>query len=92
MGYYVQASGTHGKASEIANRLSGMLVTKQEAQVALNEGEGVSCVMDNGPFEAAAFCYDQSEFDVFADPHDPRPKTGIICDREDVAKETGFKG
>ncbi len=36
--------------------------------------ENLVCVVDNGFFQAAAYCYSESEFEAFNDPHDSRPK------------------
>jgi hypothetical protein len=35
------------------------------------------CVVDNGYFQAAAYCYSQGEFDAFTEPSDLRPKTWL---------------
>lgn len=32
------------------------------------------CLVDNGPFTAAAVCYDDREYSAFADPSDRRPR------------------
>ena len=36
------------------------------------------CVLHNGIFDAAGYAYNESEFRVFADPRDERPKTWLI--------------
>ena len=43
---------------------------------------GVICVVDNGPFEAAAFCFNTEEFHVFTRPGDCRPKEWFAMDRK----------
>ena len=35
------------------------------------------CVVGNGPFDAAGYCYSQDEFDAFAEPQDTRKKTWL---------------
>jgi hypothetical protein len=40
--------------------------------------ENLVCVVDNGPFEAAAYCDTPEEFRVFNDPRDPRPKWWLV--------------
>jgi len=54
-------------------------------------GMGVIVVVDNGPFEAAAFAYSQREFDEFVSDRDPRPRQFVILDRAVAEKASGFK-
>ena len=45
------------------------------------------CVVENGPFDAAAFMYSQKEMEEFNDPNDFRPKTWLIVeDAEQLCK------
>jgi hypothetical protein len=39
------------------------------------------CIVDNGFFGAAAYCYSEEEFKVFNDPSDHRPKKWFIWDK-----------
>lgn len=39
--------------------------------------ENLICVVDNGPFAAAGYCYDENEYRVFSHP-DPRPKIWLV--------------
>lgn len=36
------------------------------------------CVVDNGYFQAAGYCYSQGEFNAFTEPSDHRPKTWLL--------------
>jgi hypothetical protein len=36
------------------------------------------CVVENGPFDAAAFCFSENEFTQFNNPYDSRPKHWLI--------------
>jgi hypothetical protein len=64
------------------------LPSKGKARVLLNEGAtyhqvdkfvpNLVCVVDNGPFEAAAFCYNINEYLAFTDKRDKRPKTWLV--------------
>ena len=38
--------------------------------------------MNNGYFEAAGYCYNQSEFEAFTEHGDMRSKTWLIMDKE----------
>jgi hypothetical protein len=39
--------------------------------------EGLVCVVNNGPFEAAAYAHCESELEYFSDTHDIRPKVWL---------------
>lgn len=41
------------------------------------------CVVDNGPFEAAAYCYDKREFEEFKQS-DSRPKQWLIYEHANI--------
>ena len=89
MGYYVQGPA-HRKADFIMKNYDAMKVTLPEAKEAVIEGMGVICVVDNGAFEAAAFCYNEQEFNAFNDPSDNRPKTWLIMDRKKAEELSKF--
>ena len=40
--------------------------------------ENLVCVVDNGFFEAAGYCYNEREFEEFNDSSDPRMKTWLV--------------
>jgi hypothetical protein len=91
MGYYLQTPGNHNKAAELALMHGGEVVTQEKAAEAMNDpSKGVICVVDNGAFEAAAFAYSQSEFDVFTRPEEMRPRTFAVIDRRIAEMETGY--
>jgi len=48
--------------------------------------ENLICVINNGPFAAAGYCYDEQEFEEFNDPSDNRLKKWFIL--EDAAKHS----
>ncbi len=64
------------------------LPNKGKAQILLQEGAtphkidkfvpNLVCVVDNGFFEAAAYCYDINEYLEFSDKRDHRPKTWLV--------------
>ena len=92
MGYYIETGTNTGKAKIIAEQYNGVVVSQDEAAAALNAGEGVIVVVDNGLFEAAAFAFDLKEFEVFTDPFDVRPKTFVVIDREVAKTAARYKG
>ena len=42
------------------------------------------CVVNNGMFGAAAYAYNEREFDRFKQPHDLRPKRWFIWDNVEI--------
>lgn len=55
-------------------------------------GHALVCLVDNGPFTAAAVIYDEGELAAFSDPDDWRPKSWFVvpvrplCDVAPVKK------
>ena len=91
MGYYLQVPMPHGKALELAAKHGGELVSKEQAAEAMNDPtKGVVVVVDNGPFEAAGFAFDQGEWEAFNLPGDKRPRKFVVLDRETAERESGF--
>lgn len=89
MGYYIQTEQPKNKAAAIRQELGALDITPDEAEFFLKEqmGGAIICVVDNGPFEAAAYCYNIDEFRAFNSPDDPRPKTWLLVENEDKVKE-----
>ena len=92
MGYYIETGTTHGKAKTIAEQFNGEILPHAPKKYSdIPADKAVIAVVDNGPFEAAGFCFSENEFEVFTDPLDPRPIKYVMIGREDAEKETGFK-
>jgi len=89
MGYYIQGP-TLGKAEAIIRQYNALQMSPEEALKALKAGSGVVCVVENGMFDAAAFCYDEEEFDAFNDPHDLRPKTWLVMNLKKAKELSEF--
>ena len=92
MGYYIETDAMKDKARYIKENLGAIEVTRDEAEFFVKEMMGaVVCVVDNGPFEAAAFCHNLDKLRCFTLPDDNRPKTWLfIDDRERVEQITGY--
>lgn len=43
--------------------------------------ENMVCIVNNGPFEAAGYLFNQREYEAFANPHDLRPKRYIVHEK-----------
>jgi hypothetical protein len=76
MGYYINET-SDGKGLPASGKVQALLndgakIVKAEFQTNL------VCVVDNGFFEAAGYCYSESEFQAFNHPTDNRPKTWLV--------------
>jgi len=91
VGYYIEVPNSQDKAGQIMTYYGATAVSLNEARRALQAGKGVICVVQNGPFDAAAFCYNEEEFDDFAWPGDRRPKTWLVMDRKEAEVLAGYK-
>ena len=81
MGYYINKGlGLTGKA---------LTLLKQHPSIAPASGlkfdhtgqTVLGCVVQNGPFDAAAVAYCPEEVEAFADPDDSRPKNWLVVPR-----------
>lgn len=91
MGYYIQTPGCNvGKADIICKEYNAKKILRPESWNEIFENEGLICVVSNGLFEAAAFCYNEDEFKAFNDPTDTRPKTWLVMDRKQAEKISDY--
>lgn len=96
MGYYLQTPGrNHEKAAALVARYGGHEISSPPASLAeLPEDTALVCVVDNGPFEAAALAYCDEEMREFAAERfkaDPRPTQWVVLNnKEQVYKDAGF--
>ena len=83
MGYYIETGGNKRKADWI------LANTKSRETPRPLKGTATEIpvvVVDNGPFEAAAICFSQSELDAFTRVNDTRPARFLLVAREDVVR------
>lgn len=90
MGYYIQTPSSLQKAEQIAELSGGVIVDKPKKFSDVPVGLALIVVVDNGPFEAAAFCYDEGEFRDFTNPSDDRPKTYVVMDWDRACMLSGY--
>ena len=88
MGAYVNPpDGKKGKwLDENADRL-----VKPPAKYDEVPGSLPVCLVDNGPFTAAAICFDQGELDEFNSPGDRRPREWFMAKVEDLMPVSDLK-
>jgi len=88
MGYYIDGPAK-GKAVFIKGKYGADIISTP-AVFNVPAGKALICVVDNGPFEAAAYCFNVREFKAFSDHADPRPKKWLLMDRSKAEELTGY--
>lgn len=93
MGYYIQTPAPRGKAKYLQANYGATLwgLTPPKWQEVAPD-KAIICVVDNGPFEVAAFCYDECELRRFTFFEDIRPKTWLLMPRDLVENLTSYRG
>ena len=90
MGRYIQTPEPKGKVAYLCREWDAQTIARPRTLTGMREGEGraLVVVVDNGPFEAAAYIYDEGEFQEFVvgRADDARHKTFLSMDRE-IAEE-----
>ncbi len=93
MGYYIEVPNNKGKAQQLVDLHGARILDKQPVFTDAKPDEAIICVLDNGPWEAAGFAYNEREFEEFAAPDmigRQRPRTWLIMDRAKAIKLTGY--
>ena len=85
MGYYINET-SNGNPLPASGKVRALLADGAEIVEAKFQSNLV-CVVDNGFFEAAGYCYNEREFKAFNDTSDQRPKTWLVHPKaEQLAK------
>lgn len=90
MGYYIETGSPMDKAQWIVDNMQGQRIEQPRSFDSVPADKALVCVIDNGFFEAAGYCYDGREFFAFTDESDNRPKEWLLVDLEPVQKATGY--
>jgi hypothetical protein len=92
MGYYIETGKAKGKAMDIVAMChdSELLDDPPKFYDTIPEGKGLIVVVDNGAFEAAAFCYSAAEFEVFVNDTLNRLRHYVLVPRDWAEKNSGF--
>lgn len=83
MGYYIECNYPTGKATQIV-ALGGRVIDRPTSFNTISDDDVLICVVENGPFDAAAVCYCESEFEEFGYSGDSRPKTWMLIPKKTV--------
>ena len=92
MGYYIQTGQASNKAADII-RLHGAEVIHPKSDEFNQQrlcGKAIICVINNGPFDAAAFVYTPQEFLYFLEEMSNRQKTWLATDWNKACELTGL--
>jgi hypothetical protein len=79
MGYYLQTPENLNKAQQLVE-LYGASPIEPPKTFDPPKDKFLICVVCNGPFDAAAVCYDTREFNEFSSL-DSRPRSWLLMDR-----------
>ncbi len=78
MGYYIETDNYIGKADYFVRQESGIELMRRPNSISdVPADRGLVCIVDNGPFEAAAFVYNDNELKAFSTPTDRRFKRWV---------------
>lgn len=89
MGYYIDVDSKGNRLNACGKTEALIADGAKRVTGTLKFQPNLVCVVENGMFDAAGFCYSQSEFEAFNNPRDYRYKTWLIY--EHAAKLSGYK-
>ena len=90
MGFYIQGPAT-SKAPFMVSEYDAKIIPMPRKFDDIDANKALICVVNNGSFEAAGYCFSANEFDAFSRPSDVRPKKWLIMDKEKAEKLSGYK-
>ncbi len=90
MGFYIETGKALGKAEYLIDNYDGQEILLLPASFFdIPENKSLICVVNNGFFEAAAYCFNEEELNAFKNP-DGRFKRWILIDKDDAEKLSGY--
>ena len=90
MGYYIEVPENLGKAEQLVKLHGGEIVPRPQNFTEVPADKGLICVVNNGLFEAAGYCYNTHEFIDFAQP-DGRSRQWVLLDKNKAERLSGYK-
>lgn len=91
MGSYLQTSAQFDKANYLVEEDDAEIINQPMQFIDIASDRALICVVNNGPFEAAAYCFDAEEFKDFTLEEDKRPKTWLTMDKTKAEELSGYK-
>lgn len=92
MGYYIETGHNLNKTNWLRiNHGAQLMLCPPPTFADVPDGAALICVVDNGPFEAAAYIYNQRELEAFDDPRDIRRKWWLLMDKNKAEELSGYK-
>ena len=90
MGFYIKGPQS-GKAEFLKAKHDCIEIPQPKSFDEVDKDLALICVVDNGPFEAAAYCFSAGEFEAFTLPDDRRKKSWLLMDKAVAEELCGFK-
>ena len=90
MGYYIETNERFNNAAFLKAHHDAKEVTQQQFLTLDPSTHGLVVVIDNGFFEAVAFCYNANERAAFTSFGDYRPKQFLVMDRKLAERLSNF--
>jgi hypothetical protein len=89
MGFYIDTFCNQGKADELVKRHGAIKIATPKSFNDIPVDKGLICVVENGFFDAAGLCYDESEFKAFVFP-DGRRKQWLLMNKGLAENLSGY--
>jgi len=91
MGYYIEVPSSKNKTEQLIKLHDAKEVKCPELFSDVPNDKALICVIDNGLFEAAGYCYSPNEFREFKFDRSSQPRKWIIMDKDLAEKLSGYK-
>ena len=91
MGFYIEMGISSGKEEWLLKSHNAILTRCPDSFDDIPPDKGLICVVDNYIFEAAAYCFSESELKAFSDLSDHRPKKWLLVDKGVAETLSGYK-
>jgi hypothetical protein len=90
MGYYIQGPA-RGKGEMLTSQHGAVAVPQPKSLAEVPEDKALICVIDNGPFEAAALIYSDRELQDFTRGDDWRPRQFFLMCKVKAHELCGYR-
>ncbi len=91
MGYYIEVPKKTQKALQLVKLHGAKMLSRRPGSFKeVPAGKALVCVVNNGLYEAACFCYSRQEFERLS-ANDGRPRKWLLMDLKLVIKLTAYR-